>query len=268
MTACVIIIKKEKGLNIMVQTEKNMPYPRICAHRGFNTIAPENSMPAFGAAVAMGTEEIEFDIWSTKDGVLVVCHDDTLDRVSDGTGKIFEKTYAELLELDFGIKHGERFAGMKIVTFEQILKEFSKRVIMNIHVKIWDSNQEDDKLSDIVDMIHKYDAQEYVYFMTDNDRMVAKAMAYAPDIPVCVGWDCNREDNMAIVDRAIRMGAKKIQLFKPYFDESTLKKARGNNIICNIFWSDDAEEAKELLKMGMDCILTNDYNLVSQALKK
>ena len=88
----------------VVPGEDRMKYPRICAHRGFSTIAPENSMPAFGAAVAMGAEEIEFDLWSTKDGVLVSCHDSTLDRVSDGHGKICDHTYAELLELDFGAK--------------------------------------------------------------------------------------------------------------------------------------------------------------------
>lgn len=85
----------------------------ICAHRGFNTIAPENSMPAFGAAIALGAEEIEFDIWSTKDRVLVSCHDDTLDGVSNGSGKIYEHTYEELLKLDFGVKHGENSAALK-----------------------------------------------------------------------------------------------------------------------------------------------------------
>ena len=49
----------------IVRPDESMPYPRFCAHRGFNTIAPENSMPAFGAAVAMGAEEIEFDLWVT-----------------------------------------------------------------------------------------------------------------------------------------------------------------------------------------------------------
>ncbi|MBQ8250067.1 MAG: hypothetical protein IJY93_09370 [Clostridia bacterium] len=112
-----------------------MPYPRLCAHRGFNTVAPENSMPAFGAAVSLGAEEIEFDLWSTKDRVLVSCHDSTLERVSDGSGKIYEHTYEELLALDFGVKHGEKFSGLGITTFEEILKKFAGRVIMNIHVK-------------------------------------------------------------------------------------------------------------------------------------
>ena len=51
----------------IVRHDEIMPYPRVCAHRGFNTVAPENSLPAFGAAVAMGAEEIEFDLWFTKE---------------------------------------------------------------------------------------------------------------------------------------------------------------------------------------------------------
>ena len=109
----------------LVPNDIDMPYPRTCAHRGFNTVAPENSMPAFGAAVALGAEEIEFDIWSTSDGVLVSCHDSTLERVSDGEGKIYERTYEELLKLDFGAKSGEKFRGLKIATFEDILKKFA-----------------------------------------------------------------------------------------------------------------------------------------------
>ncbi len=247
--------------------EQELPYPRVCAHRGFNTIAPENSMPAFGAAVAMGAEEIEFDIWPTTDGVLVSCHDATLDRVSNGHGKIYEKSYAELLELDFGCKHGEKFAGLKIPTFEEILQKFAGRVIMNIHMKNWDENMEEEYLEETVALIRKYDAQDHVYFMTASDRMLQKAMAYAPDIAVCVGWDDN-EDKMSMVERAIKLGAPKIQLYKPYFDAETVKRAHEHGILCNVFWSDDPEEAKEFRAMGIDCILTNDYNLVAQAVRE
>ena len=60
-------------------------------------------MPAFGAAIGLGAEEIEFDLWPTTDGEIVSCHDPVLDRVSDGTGKIYEKTFAELTACDFGV---------------------------------------------------------------------------------------------------------------------------------------------------------------------
>ena len=250
----------------VVPFDRWMKYPRVCAHRGFNTIAPENSMPAFGAAVAMGADEIEFDLWTTKDGVLVSCHDVTLDRVSNGTGKIYDYTYEELLQFDFGVKCGERFKGLKIPTFEEILQKFAGRVIMNIHVKIWDKEYENPMIEEIVALIRKYDAQKHVYFMTTNDEIIKKVMIYAPDIPCCVGWDKN-EDPMAIVDRAIALGAYKVQLFKPYFNQEAIDKAHAHGILCNVFWSDDPEETKQYLDMGIDTILTNDYHLISQVVK-
>ncbi len=255
------------GGSAIVRNDALMPYPRVCAHRGFNTIAPENSLPAFGAAVAMGAEEIEFDIWNTSDGVLVSCHDSTLDRVSDGHGKIYEHTYAELLELVFGAKHGEKFRGLKIPTFEEILQSFAGRVIMNIHVKIWDNNFPDPMIEQIVGLIRKYDAQKHAYFMTANDEIIRQVMEYAPDIPCCVGWDRNK-DPMSMVNRAIELGAYKVQLYKPYFNEETVKKAHEHDILCNVFWSDDPEETKKFREMGIDTILTNDYNLVSQAIPR
>ena len=243
-----------------------MKYPRLCAHRGFSAVCPENSMVSLGSAVALGAEEIEFDIWSTSDGVLVSCHDDTLERVSDGQGKIYEHTYSELAGLDFGIKHGTAFEGLRIATFEEILKKFGGRVVMNIHVKIWDYSFEDDKLEQIVSLIRRYDCAKHVYFMTSNDKMIEKAQKYAPEIPCCVGWDGN-EDKMSMVERAIALGAPKIQLFKPYFNAETVKRAHENGILCNVFWSDDPEEALAYFDMGIDTVLTNDYLRIYNAVK-
>ena len=251
----------------VVPFDSVMKYPRICAHRGFNTVAPENSLPAFGAAIALGAEEIEFDLWSTKDRVLVSYHDITLERVSDGSGKIYEHTYEELLKLDFGVKHGEKFRGLKIPTFEEILQKFAGRVIMNIHVKIWDMNFEDHMMEEIVALIRKYDCVKHVYFMTTNDKIIKEVMCYAPDICVCVGWDGN-EEPLSIVERAIALGAQKVQLFKPYFNQESVDLAHEHGIICNVFWADDPEEAIRYRKMGIDCILTNDYLTIKNALNE
>ena len=224
-------------------------------------------MPAFGAAVALGAMEIEFDLWSTKDGVLVSCHDSTLERVSDGEGKIYEHTYEELTKLDFGAKHGEKFKGLRIPTFEEILQKLAGRVIMNIHVKIWDRNFEDDKMEEIVSLIRKYDCEKHVYFMTTSDRIIKKVMEYAPDIRVCVGWNGNK-DPMSIVDRAIELGAHKVQLFKPYFNQESIDRAHSHGILCNVFWADDPDEARRYFEMGIDTVLTNDYLTVYNATKE
>ena len=224
-------------------------------------------MPAFGAAVALGAEEIEFDLWSTKDGVLVSCHDDTLDRVSNGSGKLYNYTYEELLQFDFGVKHGAKFAGLKIPTFEEILQKFAGRVIMNIHVKIWDVNFEKPMVEEIVALIRKYDCEKHIYFMTTNDKIIKQVMEYAPEMQVCVGWDGNK-DPMSIVDRAIALGAYKVQLFKPYFNQESVDKAHRHGILCNVFFADDPQEARKYFEMGIDTILTNDYLTVYNAVKE
>lgn len=250
------------GGSAIVPFENLMKYPRICAHRGFSTIAPENSMPAFGAAIALGAEEIEFDLWPTKDGRIVSCHDDTLDRVSNGTGKIYEHTYEELKHLDFGSKFSEKFKDLRVVLFEEILQKFGGQTIMNIHVKPFDGPYPTEIMKQIVALIRRYDCAKHVYFMLKRDDDIKTFQAYAPDIPICVGHDFNR--NWAIVDRAIELGAQKVQLFKPYYNQEMIDKAHAHGIICNIFWSDDPEEARRFLDMGIDTILTNEYQIVSQ----
>ena len=244
-----------------------MKYPRLCAHRGFNSVAPENTMPAFGAAIALGAEEIELDLWSTTDGEIVTCHDPVLDRVSNGTGRIYEHSYAELRELDFGIKHNEKFAGLKIPTFEEVLQKLSRTVIINIHVKIWDFKFKDLMYDKIIGLIRKYNCEKHVNFMTANEACIKDIKEIAPDIPCCLGWD-GKETGMEHVDRAIACGADKIQFFKPHYDKAAIDKAHANGIICNMFWSDDPEEAREMLDMGIDVVLTNDYFKVYNGVKE
>ncbi|MBQ9892872.1 MAG: hypothetical protein IJM35_06935 [Bacteroidales bacterium] len=238
------------------------PARRLCAHRGFSSVAPENSLAALGAAVALGAAEVEFDLWWTKDGEIVSIHDATLDRVSDGTGKVYEKTYQELLQYDFGIKHGEHFKGLKILRFEDILRKLSCHTIMNIHLKSiqnmpWDRAN----LQKVIDLIRDYDAQGHVYFMTNNGALHAQLMEMAPEIPRCMGNIRGKD----IVDEAIRNKCQMVQLFKPYFDQNTIDRAKANGMRVNLFWSDDPEEAVKYLDMGVETILTNDYQIISAA---
>jgi len=259
--------KYRHGGSAIVPTDAWMEYPRVCAHRGFNTVAPENSMPAFGSAVAMGAEEIEFDLWPTADGVVVSCHDAKLDRVSDGTGLVYEKTYSELLQYDFGFKTSEEFRGMRILTFEEILKKLACHTVMNIHIKTVDNDHPADEafLQSIIDLIEKYDCRKHVYFMSGNDFVLEQLSRMAPDITRCCGAG---KEKWKIVDRAIKYGCEKVQLFMEYFNQEMIDKAHAHGIKCNYFYADDPEQAKKLLDMGIDTILTNDYNRISQIVEE
>ncbi|MBR5547257.1 MAG: hypothetical protein IKU70_09810 [Clostridia bacterium] len=255
------------GGKAIVPFDDVMPYPRLCAHRGFNTAAPENSMPAFGAAISLGADEIEFDLWETADGVIVSCHDAKLDRVSNGSGFIYEKTYEELKQFDFGVKFGEAFRGLKIVTFEEILQKFAGHAIMNIHIKTIDNDADypEETLHKIVSLIDKYDCRKHVYFMCGNDHFLALAQRLYPDIHRCCGAGAKPWE---IVERGIQYGCCKVQLFKPYFNQQMIDKAHVHGIRCNVFFADDAEEAKRYLDMGIDTILTNDYLKIANATKE
>ena len=249
--------------SMTILPEKSYPYPRVCAHRGFNTVAPENSLPAFGAAIALGAPEIELDIRFTSDGIPVVSHDSALERVSDGRGFIESTTLAELKELDFsGGNPG--FSRLPITTFEEVLARFARHAIINLHLKTDESPDAvypDEQMQKIVDLLEKYDQQEHVYFM-GCPAVMRCAIANAPYIPRCMGAF---PEPWQIVDRAIQFMCSKVQLFAPYFNQEMIDKAHAHNIRCNFFHCEDPTEAEKLFAMGIDTILTNDFWHIEQA---
>jgi len=138
---------------------------------------------------------------------------------------------------------------------------------MNIHVKPLDMHKPypTETMEKIVSLIRQYDCEKYVYFMLETDEQIRQFKAYAPDIPVCVGW--LEERPWAIVERAIALGAQKVQLFKPFYNQEMIDLAHAHGIRCNFFWSDDEEETVQLLNMGVDTILTNDYLCTANVVK-
>ncbi|HEY8443997.1 MAG TPA: glycerophosphodiester phosphodiesterase family protein [Clostridia bacterium] len=249
----------------IVLPDELMPYPRVCAHRGFNTIAPENTMPAFGAAVALGAQEIELDLWPTKDGKLVVIHDNSLDRTTDKKGKVYEMTYSEILEADVGVKFSPYYSGLRVPLFEDVLRKFACQTIINIHIKSLNADEYDrETFKKIIELIKYYDCEKYVYIAGEED-VLKVACELAPDIARCAIDD---KRDYTVVDLAIKYHCQKVQFFKPYFTQEMINKARQNNIICNVFWADDPQEAVRYLNMGIDTILTNDYLRVKTEIQK
>ena len=106
------------------------------AHRGASSYAPENTFAAFYKGIEMGANGIETDVQSTKDGVFVLHHDDTLERLCGINKKVSDFTLGELRELDFGVYFGEKYIGEKIVTLEDFLIYFSsKPITLAIEIK-------------------------------------------------------------------------------------------------------------------------------------
>ena len=137
---------------------------------------------------------------------------------------------------------------------------------MNVHIKDTDdvSPLDEEHLKRVIRLIDKYDNRRYVYFMSGNDAVLKQFKRLAPDIALCVGENSR---HFEIVNRAIELGIDRVQLFKPYFNTEMIQKAKQHGIKLNVFWSDEPEEARRFLDMGIDCILTNDYLNIKTALK-
>ena len=95
-------------------------HPLIWGHRGASGHAPENTLPAFKMAADMGADGVELDIQMTSDGVIVVCHDETIDRTSSGAGWLKDFTFDELRRLDFS-NGNSAYEGTKIPSMEEVL---------------------------------------------------------------------------------------------------------------------------------------------------
>ncbi|MEU4421363.1 glycerophosphodiester phosphodiesterase family protein [Actinoplanes sp. NPDC024001] len=91
------------------------------AHRGYSTVAPENTLPAFAAALRAGATFVEFDIRVTRDGVPVVIHDRTVNRTTSGAGRVWDLTAEEIAVLDAGSWFGPGFAGLRVPTLAETL---------------------------------------------------------------------------------------------------------------------------------------------------
>ncbi|MCA3217797.1 MAG: glycerophosphodiester phosphodiesterase [Burkholderiales bacterium] len=112
------------------------PFPRVLAHRGGGTLAPENTIEAIEVGRAHGYRAVEFDATLAADGVAVLLHDDTLDRTTSGQGAVAARMSAELAALDAGAWHSPRFAGARVPRLDAVIRHCRTHgVWMNIELK-------------------------------------------------------------------------------------------------------------------------------------
>ena len=161
-------------MNYWTQSKNNI---YVAAHRGFCEKYPENTMPAFKAAAELGVDQIETDVRVTLDGELVLIHDSTVDRTTNGTGKVCEKTLAELRTLDAGSYKGEEFKGTKIPTFIEFM-EYVKQfptMTLDIELKEYPTGGREEIAYDVCDRVLKiiddYGFTDRVVINTFNGKL-------------------------------------------------------------------------------------------------
>ena len=153
----------------------DFPRSGLVAHRGNVEEFPESTIPAFRSAVAKGAEMIELDEWRCKTGELVVMHDPSVDRTTDGKGRIADLTLAEINALDAGVKRGPQFAGLKVLTLDEALAVFPKTGhYLNIHCKTGDAAPE------VAELLRRTGRLEQGILMMDSPEALAVVRLRCP----------------------------------------------------------------------------------------
>jgi glycerophosphoryl diester phosphodiesterase len=154
----------------------------VIAHRGASSYAPENTLAAFDLALGMGVHQLELDVHFSRDGHIVVIHDETVDRTTNGSGLVADKTLAELRGLDAGSWFGDKFAAERIPTFGEVLERYKGRVHLHTEIK----GRMERLAQRTADLVRGYGMADQVTITSFRKTPLEEVRAYAPELPT--GW--------------------------------------------------------------------------------
>ncbi len=241
-----------------------MSQPLIYGHRGARAHAPENTLPSFQTAFDMGADGIELDVHMSKDGCLVVIHDFTLERTTDGHGSVSDFTAAELARLDAGSHYSPAFAGAGVPTLEEALDLAAGRSV-NVEIKSMDpfGGPEADAVAALIRSRNLYDAVIVSSFnpvtlikMRWVDRRVRLGLLYSADLPIFLrqAWT-----GPLIQPEALHPEHDMI-------DAGYMDAARRMGVAVNTWTVNDPDEARRLAELGVDIIITDAPDRIRAAL--
>jgi glycerophosphoryl diester phosphodiesterase len=225
------------------------------AHRGFSGKFPENTMRAFAEAVAAGCDGIETDLHMTKDGVLVLCHDETIDRTTDGTGYIVEYNYSDLCKFDAGLKCGKEFANEKIPSLDELLEfMIGKDLLINLELKNNIINYKDME-EKVVEKIYEYKLEKSVILSSFNHYSMVKAKEVDCKIKTGLLYAASLYN---VHEYAEELNADAVHPYYPsVFDENIVKNIHEKGIVINAYTVNEEADMKRLISLGIDGIITN-----------
>ncbi|MBH0109499.1 hypothetical protein I6E81_04915 [Salinibacterium sp. NG22] len=238
--------------------------PLILGHRGAMAYAPENTLEAFELGANLGADGMEIDIHATSDGVIVAIHDDTIDRTSNGTGRVSELTFSELRRLDFGTGNPGDYAGALIPTLDEIFDLVERRsLVLNIEVK--DIYRHDKAYGELArraaDEVLRRGLVEQVFFSSFNHTSMAELKLSHPDVRTGLLHMMSLHE---IGNYAATTGADAIHPAHLALTPETMRQARAANLAVNA-WTmpapfssrSEAEQIDDLIAAGVDSIITN-----------
>ncbi len=165
------------------------PHLSLQGHRGAAALAPENTLAGFRMAVELGVDAAELDLQATKDGVVVVIHDDTVDRTTDGRGRIGDLTLAEIKRLDAGARFGPTFRGERVPTLRELIDLVkaggNRRFRLNLEIKFAEGREGHpaDLEERVLAVLRETGFLDRVITQSFHHASAAKMKRLAPSIP-------------------------------------------------------------------------------------
>lgn len=224
----------------------------VYGHRGARGYAPENTLPSFSLAREMGVDGVELDVHLSRDGEVIVIHDATLNRTTNGDGAVSTLTLNELRKLDAGVKFGDKWRGTRIPTLDEVFTLMGRSIKYKVEIKRGSDHYPgiERKVIELVRR-HKVDAQ-IISFDFDALETIRKLDGEVSIGLIFVGrirW---------FIEPAKKLGAQWLHAAYELIDEKGIKEAHANGLMVGSWTVNDEQDAKRLADMGVDDI-TSDY---------
>lgn len=217
----------------------------IVAHRGASGTFPENTLSAFREAIRLNVESIEFDVHLSKDEELIIIHDDSVNRTTDGSGNIADLTLNEIKKLDAS-------AGERIPILSETLEIMPASMRLNIHVKAYPATQ-NIVIQKVIDEMVQHDVLDNAFFTSDAEA-VKLVKGINPDVTTC---NLSGQGGNQYIELSKELGSYILQPGHQITTKEFVEEAHANNMEVNVFYADEEKDMLALIGMGVDGILTN-----------
>lgn len=238
--------------------------PVVIAHRGDSAHAPENTLSAFRLAEKKGADAVEFDVKLSKDRHVIVIHDKTVERTTNGSGQVNTLPLAALKELDAGVHSSTDYPNERIPTLVEVFENLGNDIHMNIELTNY-STPFDDLVERVADTVQDFGFQERILFSSFLPKNLHKAKKLLPDVP------CGLLSLAGIAGFPIRLWGWKgrMEALHPHIKDVNVKlinmiHKRGKKI--RVWTVNGSKDMEMLTEMGVDGIFTDDPALMMTVL--
>ena len=240
---------------------------RNYGHRGFSGQYPENTMLAFEKALEAGCEGMEFDVQLTADGEPVILHDEALDRTTDGSGLLRDRTLAELRQVNaaYPSRFSSRFGFQKIPTLREYFELVRDRdVVSNIELKtgVYEYPGIEGK---VCALIREYGMEQRVILSSFNHHSILRVKELAPELP------CGFLSETWILDVGDYVSRHGVEAYHPQFHmltEGETADLKAHGVKINTWTVNEEEDILRMISLGVDGIISNYPDRVGALLRR